>query len=317
VGSLVATAAACALAPVAAESARAVATIAADTTRAPLRDPLAAGRAPTLVAGGLDRTLLRFAVKGIGGPPARAVLRLRVTDPTFESLAVRVLPAGFGELDGTPSLLARARPDRARERRAGRDVGAVRRHERRQGRRRCRPAGVRTAARRRELLVARGARRAAARRHARRRPQATLAALPDSGFVVAFERDTPDPRWVSTSSLVVRQLRRLGGAHRGRVRPPRRPPAYPRGDRQSAGVITNFGTWRLYLYDRERDEARMLALRLPAGSWAIGNPTVRTLTVPDGQPRALRLGLRLRPGRRPGRSRSVHRAAPARLVRDH
>ena len=48
----------------AAAPAHAVATIAADTTRAPLRDALAAGRSPTLVAGGLDRTLLRFRVAG-------------------------------------------------------------------------------------------------------------------------------------------------------------------------------------------------------------------------------------------------------------
>ena len=70
----------------------------------PLRDALAAGRSPTLVAGGLDRTLLRFRVAGLTGRPARAVLRLRVTDPTFESVQVRTVPA-FAEDAATPAIL--------------------------------------------------------------------------------------------------------------------------------------------------------------------------------------------------------------------
>jgi hypothetical protein len=84
--------------------AHAVSTIAADTTRAPLRDALAAGRSATLVAGGLDRTLLRFRVAGLTARPARAVLRLRVTDPTFESVQVRTVPA-FAEDAATPAIL--------------------------------------------------------------------------------------------------------------------------------------------------------------------------------------------------------------------
>ncbi len=83
--------------------AHAVATVAADTTRSPAGDPLAAGRSTSLNAGGGDRTLLRFAVRGLSGPPARAVLRLRVTAPTIESLAVRAIAPTFGEDDGTPA----------------------------------------------------------------------------------------------------------------------------------------------------------------------------------------------------------------------
>ena len=52
---------------------------------------------------------------------------------------------------------------------------------------------------------------------------------------------------------------------------------------EAQSVKSNFGAWRFYLYDRERDEARLLALRLPAGSWALGNPTVRQLTDPEGR----------------------------------
>jgi hypothetical protein len=88
----------------AAAPAHAVATIAADTTRAPLRDALAAGRSPVLTAGGLDRALLRFRVAGLSGRPARALLRLRVTDPTLESVQVRTVPA-FAEDAATPALL--------------------------------------------------------------------------------------------------------------------------------------------------------------------------------------------------------------------
>lgn len=88
----------------AAAPAHAVATIAADTTRAPLRDALTAGRSASLVAGGLDRTLLRFRIAGLPGRPARAVLRLRVTDPTFETLRVRTVPA-FAEDASRPALL--------------------------------------------------------------------------------------------------------------------------------------------------------------------------------------------------------------------
>ena len=88
----------------AAAPAHAVATIAADTTRAPLRDALTSGRSPSLVAGGLDRTLLRFRVGGLTGKPSRAVLRLYVIDPTWESLQVRTVPA-FAEDAATPAIL--------------------------------------------------------------------------------------------------------------------------------------------------------------------------------------------------------------------
>ena len=58
---------ACALALVLSAPAHAVATVAADTTRSPTGDPLAAGRSPSLTAGLLDRTLLRFVVRGLAG----------------------------------------------------------------------------------------------------------------------------------------------------------------------------------------------------------------------------------------------------------
>lgn len=88
----------------AAGPAHAVATIAADTTRAPLRDAPTAGRSATLLAGGIDRALLRFRVAGLPGRPARAVLRLRVTDPTFEALQVRTVPS-FEEDAAIPAIL--------------------------------------------------------------------------------------------------------------------------------------------------------------------------------------------------------------------
>ncbi|MEA2221289.1 MAG: hypothetical protein QOJ35_3915, partial [Solirubrobacteraceae bacterium] len=65
-------------------------------------------------------------------------------------------------------------------------------------------------------------------------------------------------------------------------------------------VRGDFGAWRWFLYDRERDEARLLALRLPAGSTALGNPTVRTLTGPDGQPALLISGFAFSQGAGPG-----------------
>ncbi|HEV2774247.1 MAG TPA: hypothetical protein VGV90_01520, partial [Solirubrobacteraceae bacterium] len=88
--------------------AHAVATIAADTTRAPLTDAAAAGVGPTLVAGGLSRTQLRFRVAGLSVKPARALLRLRITDPTLESLQVRAVPA-FAEDAATPAILIPSR----------------------------------------------------------------------------------------------------------------------------------------------------------------------------------------------------------------
>jgi len=100
---------ACALALVAAAPAQAVAVVAADTTRATFgsSDPLAAGRSTSLTAGGGEVALLRFQVRGLGGPPARAVLRLRVTAASIGGFAVRRIAAGFGEDDGTPATLSR------------------------------------------------------------------------------------------------------------------------------------------------------------------------------------------------------------------
>jgi hypothetical protein len=42
----------------------------------------------------------------------------------------------------------------------------------------------------------------------RRRParsQPSIVSVPDDGFVLAVERDTPDPQWVGTSNIVVRR----------------------------------------------------------------------------------------------------------------
>ena len=82
---------ACLVSLVAVAPAHAVATIAADTTRGGSGDAVTAGRSTSLVAGAFQQTLLRFRVAGLSGPPARAVLRLRVTAPTSEGLAVRVI----------------------------------------------------------------------------------------------------------------------------------------------------------------------------------------------------------------------------------
>jgi hypothetical protein len=441
---------ACATTLAVAAPAHAVATIAADTTRSPLGDPLAAGQSPSLGAGLLDRTLLRFDVRGLGGPPSRAILRLRVTDPTIESVGVRVIPPAFEEDARTPALLiaplfamatakaptagARVEWDVTKAVQGNGDVGlqvsgplldAVRFSSREGGdapqlvitpddARGVRLAGLldlRAAntfvANVRDnlgngmdtldvieapaaagtpgryvgvyhtlaggILVAKLATsddlttwtyRADLDVHA---SQATLEALPDGGFVLGFERDRPDPQWVSVNNLVVRHYGSwtalAAGAFDREVDLPRTLAPTAEGtpslhvsrwngvddsqiairfhyfksiqaDRQASGVLTNFtaagwapqvdtavndlfvrlgtrgnlgdraellfeghsfavleaqsirgdfGSWRWYLYDRERGEARMLALRGPAGSYALGNPTVRTITGPAGQ----------------------------------
>ena len=204
--------------------------------------------------------------------------------------------------------------------------------------------------------------------------QPTLAALPDGGFVLAAERDTPDEQYVSRSNLVLRHYddwdALAGGDFDRQVDLPRTLAATAEGtpalsvvswdgpdasqiavtfhylknisvDRQAVGTVTNFsasgwspqpdaplnslmvglgtrgnlgdradllfeghpyavveaqsvkanfGTWRWYLYDRERNEARLLALQAPAGSYALGNPTVRTLPGPSGRPLVLTSG---------------------------
>jgi hypothetical protein len=447
--------------------ARAVATIAADTTRSSSGDPLVAGRSTTIRAGGADQALLRFHVQGLGAPPATAVLRLRVTDATAESLAVRALPPVFGEDDGTPAQLA---PEPAvLVTRAGAqagtwaewDVTAAVHGDGDVGLQVSGPLldaasfssregpdapqlvvtpddarGVRLAS----LLDPRAAdgfvahvtddagssldgldviatpfgqgvpgryigvhhtlaggvfvtklvtsndlttwtHRANLDTHA---SQPTLAALPDGGFVLAFERDTPDAQFVSKSNLVLRHYAswaalaagtfdREAGLPRTLAQTAEGTPGlkvtswngpdasqiaitfhYLKNisvDRQAAGVLTNFdaagwapqpdaaanslfiglgtrgnlgdradllyeghpfavleaqsvkadfATWRWYLYDRERNEARRLAIRAPAGSYALGNPTVRTLSDPAGQPLILISGFAFSEGAAPG-----------------
>ena len=197
--------------------------------------------------------------------------------------------------------------------------------------------------------------------------QPSLVTVPGGGFVLAFERDTPDAQYVSTSNVVVRHYaswtaltaatftteanlpRTLAATAEGtpelRVLSWGGTPAasqleitfhYLKNiqvDRQAAGVLTNFApatwapladplvndlfialgtrgnlgdradvlseghrfavleaqsvradfaTWRWYLYDRDRNEARLLALHGPAGSFALGNPTVRAFTDSQG-----------------------------------
>jgi hypothetical protein len=454
-----------ALALVGAAPAHAVATIAADTTRAPLSDPLAQGRSTSLSAGVLDRTLRRFVVRGLAGPAARAVLRLRVTDPTIETVGVRVIPPGFGEDDGTPSLqiaplfaIATAKAptagtwvewDVTKAVAGNGEVGLqvsgplldAARFSSREG-----PdapqlvvtpddaRGLRLA----NLLDLRGAQtflpgardsagtsldgldviaappgvpgryigvyhalaggvfvtklatsddlvtwiyRADLGTHL---SQATLESLPDGGFVLGLERDTPDVQFISKSNLVVRHYadwpalaagtfdrevdlpRTLAGTAEGT---PSLAVSHYNGvddsqiairfhylknidvDRQASGVLTNlsvagwapqpdlavnnmfislrtrgnlgdradvrfedhdfavleaqsikadFGTWRWFLYDRERNEARLLALRAPAGSYALGNPTVRQLTDPAGHAVLLISGYAFFQGAGPG-----------------
>ena len=456
-----------ALALVLAAPAHAVATIAADTTRSLLRDPLVAGRSPSLVAGGLDRTLLRFSVRGLGGPPARAVLRMRLTDPTIEGLAVRVLPPAFGEDDRTPAQLqpglfaiassrgatagtwvqwdvtaavrgngdvglhvggplldaasfsSREGPDAPQLVVTPDDALAVRLA----GLLDPRAAGTFVAGARDDLgnsldgldvILAPPGQGVPGRyigihhtfvggiyvtklatsddlttwTHRRdlalHASQPTLAALPDGGFAVAIERDAPDPQYVSSSNLAVRHYAGWAALSAGtfdrEVDLPRSLAPTAEGtpgldvrswngpddsqiaitfhhlknidvDRQAAGVLTNFsaagwapqpsaavndlfaglgtrgnlgdradlffegrsfaileaqsiksdfGSWRWYLYDRERNEARLLALRLPAGSYALGNPTVRVLPGPTGPPLLLISGYAFSQGAGPG-----------------
>jgi hypothetical protein len=464
---------ACALTLAGAAPAHAVATVTADTTRQPSGNAAALGKSPTLVVGGgLNQTvaILRFRVHGLGGPPARAVLRLRATDPTSEGLAVRALPAAFGEDDGTPAQLA---PDPAIVAnvvgaQAGAwvqwDVTSAVQGDGDIGLQLSGPVvdpasfSSREGADAPQLLVTpdddRGARLAglldplaadAFVGHARdnldnsldaldviaappgqgapgryigvhhtlvgtspgvfvtklatsddlttwtqrgdlapHASQPTLAALPDGGFVLAFERDAPDPTWVSANHLVVRHYADwaalAAGSFDREVDLPRTLAPTAEGtpaldvrswngpdasqiaitfhyfqnvdvDRQASGILTNFsaagwapapdtaintlfaelgtrgnlgdradllfeghpfavfeaqaiksdfGSWRWFLYDRERAEARRVALRLPGGSYALGNPTVRALTGPAGQPLLLFSGYVFSQGAAPG-----------------
>lgn len=459
---------ACSLALVIAAPAHAVATVAADTTRSPGGDSRAAGRSTTLMAGGVAQTLLRFAVHGLRGAPMRAVLRLRVTNPTLEHLAVRVLPPAFGEDDGTPSPLpiqptaianvsgatagTWAQWDVTEAVRGDGDVGLrisgplldAASFSSREGpdapqlvitpddARGAKLAGLLdplaadtfVAGARDDRgnsldgldVIAAPARgvpgryigvyhtlsggvfvtkvatsddlttwthRADLASHA---SQPTLAALPDGGFVLAIERDTPDPQYTSRSNLVVRHYATwaalAASTFAREVDLPRTLAATAEGtpgldvkrwngpadsqiaitfhylknidvDRQAAGVLTNFdaagwapqpdaavnglfirlgtrgnlgdradlqfeghrfavleaqsikadfGTWRWYLYDRERNEARRVALHLPAGSFAMGNPTVRALPGPNGDPVLLFSGYAFHEGAGPGES---------------
>jgi hypothetical protein len=454
-----------AVALAAAAPAHAVATIAADTTRAPLSDPLAQGRSTSVSAGLLDRTLLRFAVRGLSGPPARAVLRMRVTDPTIETVGVRVIAPGFGEDDGTPSLqiaplfaIATAKAptagawvewDVTKAVPGNGDVGLQvsgplfdgARFSSREGpdapqlvvtpddARGLRLAGL-LDLRLAQTFVA-GARddlgtsldgldviAAPAGVPARylgvyhalaggifvtklatsddlvtwthhadlgtHLSQGTLEPLPDGGFLLGLERDTPDVQYVSKSNLVVRHYADwpalAAGTFDREVDLPRTLAATAEGtptlvvsrwngvddselairfhylknidvDRQASGVLTNlsaagwapqpdltvnntfiglrtrgnlgdradvrfeqhdfavleaqsikadFGTWRWFLYDRERNEARLLALRAPAGSYALGNPTVRQLADPAGNAVLLISGYAFFQGAGPG-----------------
>ncbi|MEA2195254.1 MAG: hypothetical protein QOG42_1688 [Solirubrobacteraceae bacterium] len=447
---------ACALTLVGAAPAHAVATLAADTTRQPSGDPAALGTSPNLTVGGLDQAvaLLRFRVRGLGGPATRAVLRLRTTAATAASLPVRALPAAFGEDDGTPAQLAPEPAIIASV--VGAQVGAwvewdvtsavhgdgdvglqvsgsvvdAASFSSREGPdapqlvvtpdddRGARLAGLLdplaadafVAHARNDLgnsldaldVIAAPPGQGAPGRYigvhhslvgnnpgvfvtkvatsddlttwtqrgdlASHASQPTLAALPDGGFVLAFERDTPDPKWVSVNNLAVRHYASwaalVAGSFDREVDLPRTLAPTAEGtpaldvrswngpdasqiaitfhyfenidvDRQATGVLTNFsaagwapqadaalntlfaelgtrgnlgdradllfeghpfavfeaqsiksdfGTWRWFLYDRERAEARRIALRLPGGSYALGNPTVRALTGPAGQP---------------------------------
>ncbi|MCA1683412.1 MAG: hypothetical protein LC685_05450 [Actinobacteria bacterium] len=195
--------------------------------------------------------------------------------------------------------------------------------------------------------------------------QATLATDPGGGFLAAFELDTPDPQYVSTSNLLIRHYadwsKLSAGQFDAEANIPRSLAPTNEGtptievkrwgtgpsdselqirfhyfksivaDRQARGTLTNFttwapvvetaindlfvglgnrgnlgdradlwfeghdfaviegqsirhdfGSWRWYLYDRVSGEARLLAQRGPAGSFAFGNPTVRVLADPGG-----------------------------------
>ena len=483
---LAAASGACALMLVVATTAHGVAMLAADTTRPAADDPGPLGRSPSLPVGGLNQTVaaLRFKVRGVGGAPSRAVLRLRATAATTGALAVRVIPAAFGEDDGTPATLS---PDPAIIASAvgaqtgtwvqwdvtsavhgDGDVGLqvsgppldpasfssregpdapqlVVTPDDDRGKRLAalldpKAADVFLAAAENNLgnsldaldVIAAPAGQAVAGRYigvhhafvdgvfvtklatsddlttwthradlAVHASQPTLAALPDGGFVLAFERDTPDPTWVSVNNLAVRHYASWAALAAGvfdrDVDLPRTLAPTAEGtpalevkrwngpddsqiavtfhyfksilvDRQSAGVLTNFsaadwapqpdaivnnlfvqlgtrgnlgdradllfeghpfavleaqslrndfGSWRWYLYDRVRGETRPVALRLPAGSYALGNPTVRALTGPAGQPLLFISGFVFSQGSGPGEAgqfialRNASTAAPA------
>jgi hypothetical protein len=49
-------------------------------------------------------------------------------------------------------------------------------------------------------------------------------------------------------------------------------------------VNTDHRTWRLFLVDRAQGQARMLAAKLPAGGYSLGNPAVSMLPGPSGSP---------------------------------
>ena len=91
----------CGLALVLAGPAHAVATVAADTTRSGGVTTQATGRSTSLSAGDGNEILLRFRVQGLGRPAARAVLRLRVTEPSPAAFAVRTIAPAFAEDGGT------------------------------------------------------------------------------------------------------------------------------------------------------------------------------------------------------------------------
>jgi hypothetical protein len=441
----------------------AVGTIAADTTRSLLRDPLTAGRGPALVAGGLDRTLLRFSVRGLSGRPARALLRLRVGDGTFEALQVRVLPSAFGEDDRTPTMLlpdlaviakvagaqagtwaewdvtsavagngdvnlqvsgpvldaaafsSREGPDAPQLVVTPDDAAAVKLAGLLDPRQAtsfdadvkdnlgrsldgldvialapgapARYAGVHHsllgAVYVTQLAISDDLRHWTHVRdldvHA---SQPSIVALPDGGFLVGLERDTPDAQYISTSNLVLHHYADwdalAGGVPGATANIPRTLAQTAEGtpalqvvswngaqssqiavtfhylknisvDRQASGTLTNFsgwtavaetavndvfiglgtrgnlgdradlafeghrfavleaqsikgdfGSWRWYLYDRDRAEARLLALRAPAGSYAFGNPTVKVLPGADGQPTLLVSGYAFAQGAVPG-----------------
>jgi hypothetical protein len=461
----------CALSLVLAGPAHAVATVAADTTRGPGLDPPAQGASTTLTAGGGKQTLLRFRVQGVGGAPARAVLRLRVTEQTNATLAVRAFPSAFGEDAGTTAgagaTVIASRTGASAGTWAEWEVTGAVQGDGDVGLQVSGPGGLvpdpasfssREGADAPQLVVtpddARGARLAglldpraadtyvASVRDNQGSPmdcldviaapaglgipgryigvyhtlinnvfvskvatsnnlttwthrfdvdthasQPTLASLPDGGFVLAVERDVSTP--VAGNNLVLRHYATwaelAAGSVTREVDLPRSLAPTAEGtpalnvkrwngpddseieitfhyflnldvDRQASGVLTNFaaaswapqpdvvanelfvslgtrgnlgdraellyeghsfavveaqslrsnfGSWRWYLYDRERKEARLLPIGLPSGAYALGNPTVRALRDPAGQPLLFFSGYAFGSGGGPGEGQFI------------
>ena len=165
----------------------------ADTTRASLRDALAAGCSPRLITGRVDRTLLRFRVAGYRASRLAPYCACASPIPRWRACT----SARFHRGRGTPAILIFSLFAVARL--AGATAGTW-------AQRNVTSAVAWSAASssvtwRRRTTCATG-HWGSVDPHA---SQPSIVSVPDGGFVLAVERDTPDPQWVGTSNIVVRR----------------------------------------------------------------------------------------------------------------